>query len=468
MKHSELFCYHEVFKMNQEVKFFGQITKINDEERTVEGYASTEAVDSDGEVVTKAAMRQAMDRYMSLPGGGNLREMHQASAVGKVPIMKEDKKGFQIVAKVVDDNAWNKVKELVYTGFSIGGKKLMQKGNQIKELVLSEISLVDRPANPEAVFSLIKLDNLDKENDMADNLEKYVLSEGQEEMSTLMMAYNCIVDMIQTETVSGENVKYLQKALDALKEHIKLELDEPVAAPDMEMEMAEKTEDIEKKKEEAKEEEAVEEETVDEPKAELTAEPPQVKDMGPSGESPDVEGEPEIIVDEVKQCAELPEGLPDQFKEMFNGMLDRIVDLENKVKANKEEEAAAATPVVEPVVETPVEPVIDNPVEVAEAQKVEASSDIVKADLVKSLTAENAELKERLTKLENTPRPTKTQTFYAVEKFAVTNDEEVQKIDARMAELMKIKADSLENYQTNFMGEAMALLTKKNQLLNQG
>jgi hypothetical protein len=73
-----------------------------------------------------------------------------------------DHKGLHIAAKVVDDEAWEKVKEGVYKGFSIGGRVTQRDpGNRkiITGLELSEISLVDRPANPDAIIDLYKRKN---------------------------------------------------------------------------------------------------------------------------------------------------------------------------------------------------------------------------------------------------------------------------------------------------------------------
>jgi HK97 family phage prohead protease len=143
--------------MNQP-KFYFNITKVDEDQRTVEGYASTEALDSQGQIVEKDAMSKAMEGYMEW---ANLREMHQPSAVGTVPTAKLDEKGMYITGKVVDDNAWKKVKEGVYKGFSIGGRVTKMIGNKIKELELVEISLVDRPANPECKIELVKVDKVD-------------------------------------------------------------------------------------------------------------------------------------------------------------------------------------------------------------------------------------------------------------------------------------------------------------------
>jgi len=124
----------------------------------VYGYASTEALDVQGERVSKDALAKALPAYMKF---ANIREMHQPSAVGVAKQATLDEKGLYLSAKVVDDIAWNKVKEGVYKGFSIGGKTVSKVDDTITELRLSEISLVDRPANPEAIIEVWKADGIE-------------------------------------------------------------------------------------------------------------------------------------------------------------------------------------------------------------------------------------------------------------------------------------------------------------------
>jgi HK97 family phage prohead protease len=138
------------------MKLYLPIAKVDAEHRMVYGYASTEARDDQGEVVKRDALEGALGDYMKF---GNIREMHQLSAVGKAKNAAIDDKGLYLGAKVVDDAAWEKVKEGVYSGFSIGGKVLERDPGDFKtinKLRLDEISLVDRPANPEAVFDCWK------------------------------------------------------------------------------------------------------------------------------------------------------------------------------------------------------------------------------------------------------------------------------------------------------------------------
>jgi phage head maturation protease len=133
---------------------FIPISKADDEKRMVYGYASTPDLDSQGEIVALDALKAALPDYLKFP---TIREMHQPSAVGTTKqAVIEDGKGLFIGAKVVDDNAWTKVKEGVYKGFSIGGSIVSKVDNIIQSLNLSEISLVDRPANAAAVITVYK------------------------------------------------------------------------------------------------------------------------------------------------------------------------------------------------------------------------------------------------------------------------------------------------------------------------
>jgi phage head maturation protease len=157
------------------LNFYGQIIKADEEKRLVYGYASTEALDSHGEIISKEALEGALDDYMKF---ANIREMHQPSAVGTTESAEMKDKGLYICAKVVDDIAWKKVKEGVYKGFSIGGKMITKVDNKITKMKLTEISLVDRPACPEAIIEVFKLAD-EKENDMTTQISK---TESQEEI----------------------------------------------------------------------------------------------------------------------------------------------------------------------------------------------------------------------------------------------------------------------------------------------
>ncbi len=139
------------------MKVFVPIAKFDEGSRNVYGYATTEALDAHGEVVTRAAIEAALPGYMRF---ANIREMHQLSAVGVAQEADLDEKGLYLKAKVIDDDAWAKVREGVYKGFSIGGRITARDPNDatlITGVELNEISLVDRPANPEATIDVFKI-----------------------------------------------------------------------------------------------------------------------------------------------------------------------------------------------------------------------------------------------------------------------------------------------------------------------
>ncbi|MGH7039893.1 MAG: DUF6582 domain-containing protein [Stellaceae bacterium] len=150
------------------MRLFFPIAKVDAEQRMVWGYASTEARDDQSEIVTRSALETALGDYMKF---ANVREMHQLSAVGVAKEAAIDDKGLYVGAKIVDDRAWAKIVAGVYKGFSIGGRVLERAAsdpNRITALVLNEISLVDRPANPEAVFDFWKMAAIAEANPMLD------------------------------------------------------------------------------------------------------------------------------------------------------------------------------------------------------------------------------------------------------------------------------------------------------------
>jgi hypothetical protein len=161
--------------------------------------------------------------------------MHQWSAVGKTVKANVDasKKGLYIVAKIIDNQAWEKVKEGVYNGFSIGGQVLKKVNNIIEELSLNEISLVDRPANPLSVFSLVKFD---KNGELINKMPVGIGNQIETEVGKMPHEGIIIADKIVAITTqlvylseslknNGKNNKQLSRAINSLKRAAKLELD---------------------------------------------------------------------------------------------------------------------------------------------------------------------------------------------------------------------------------------------------
>ena len=161
--------------------------KVDTEKRIVSGFASLDNVDKQYDIVTTEASMSAFAKFR-----GNIREMHQPSAVGKMISFKEEKyfdpeskkfyKGIYVstyISKGAAD-AWEKVLDGTYTGFSIGGRmnkwddayneELDKTIRIIKDYDLVELSLVDSPANQFAsIMSVEKVDGVDTiKGDLAD------------------------------------------------------------------------------------------------------------------------------------------------------------------------------------------------------------------------------------------------------------------------------------------------------------
>jgi len=160
------------------IKLNVPFSKVDTKKRTVSGFATLDNLDSHGDIVSANASVNAFKRFR-----GNLREMHQPIAVGKVVAFEpksfynpDDKKVHQgvyvtsYISKGAPDT-WEKVLDGTLSGFSIGGSikdsevevRKSEDGEEetvriIKEYDLVELSLVDNPANQLAnVFSIEKM-----------------------------------------------------------------------------------------------------------------------------------------------------------------------------------------------------------------------------------------------------------------------------------------------------------------------
>ena len=154
-------------------------SKVNEERRIVSGFATLDNIDKQADIVTTEASLKAFEKFR-----GNIREMHQPTAVGKMVAFKEDKyfdpeskkfySGVYVSAYVSKgaQDTWEKVLDGTLSGFSIGGKmnkwddaydeKMDAPVRIIKDYDLVELSLVDNPANQFAnVFSIEKVDGVD-------------------------------------------------------------------------------------------------------------------------------------------------------------------------------------------------------------------------------------------------------------------------------------------------------------------
>lgn len=150
-------------------EMFIPLRKVDAAQRLVWGRID-ETPDRAGEVFDYASSKPEFAKWSAAQraasGGrscGNLRAMHQPSAAGRLQDIRFDDaaKSIELVAHVVDDDAWRKVEQGVYTGFSPGGRYLNRwsDGDLMRYTAQpAEISLVDLPCIPSATFTMVKSD----------------------------------------------------------------------------------------------------------------------------------------------------------------------------------------------------------------------------------------------------------------------------------------------------------------------
>src|SRR5262249_43815033 len=154
----------------KDLQIFARLTKVDEVRHEVTGGLAEGAPDKSGEIFdyesSKPFLKAWNAEFEKATEGrslGNVREMHQPVAVGKFVRVEYDDPAKQIVvtAKIVDRDAWQKVTEGVYTGFSIGGNyvKSWRDGEYVRYTAEpNEGSLVDNPCMYGAHFSAIKAD----------------------------------------------------------------------------------------------------------------------------------------------------------------------------------------------------------------------------------------------------------------------------------------------------------------------
>lgn len=146
---------------------------IDTSQRIVVGFATLDNLDSSNDIVTAEASMKAFEQFH-----GNVRLMHESRPVGKVissqpavyfdPVTGEEHSGIQVsvrISKAAED-VWTMCQDGTLSGFSIGGEVLKaskiyseQYGKAVKyidDYRLTELSLVDSPANAYANITAIK------------------------------------------------------------------------------------------------------------------------------------------------------------------------------------------------------------------------------------------------------------------------------------------------------------------------
>ena len=133
--------------------------------RVIKGYASTPAVDSYDEIVIPTAFNTYLPKYQEYP---ILLVNHQwyEIPIGQFDLAKVDEKGLYVEASIsktaMGNDVWTLIKDGVLKAFSIGYRVHKSeydddtKITTLTEVELVEISIVNVPANREALFQAAK------------------------------------------------------------------------------------------------------------------------------------------------------------------------------------------------------------------------------------------------------------------------------------------------------------------------
>lgn len=227
------------------------------------GFFTSDNKDAMGDIITKDATERAIDAYRQW---GNIRYMHQPKPVGKViGIGKADGlKWNEVEFKIVDKDTQFEVDQGLLSALSVGiviqwdDIELMEDGGfQINDYSLAEISLVDHPANYDAV-----LKGADASEGLRTLIREYGFGSVAEGMAALLdkemegiMPEEVNTELEATEEEIVEETTEEPEVVEEQKD-IEEETTEPAAeeANDVEMEK-----DLEEETEEESEEESTDE-----------------------------------------------------------------------------------------------------------------------------------------------------------------------------------------------------------------
>jgi len=349
----------------ENVRLSMPFSKVDKERRVVSGFASLDNLDRQMDIVTTEASMKAFENFR-----GNIREMHQPLAVGKMVSFKQDKyfdsesKKFYngvFVSAYVSKGAqstWEKVLDGTLTGFSIGGRmnkwddafdeKLDSQIRIIKDYDLVELSLVDSPANEFANImsvekvdgvAVIKGDNTTLENVFWDSETGIVMvSENEKEISPT--TGNEMKNIGFVEKTDNEKINMIKFLVDSAKgittSKITKEVSPMTETTEVVAEIVEKSDIAVENVEVAPEADAV----VDAPAAEVVAEDAPAAEAVVDAEKADtVEAVAEVTEEVATEVSKADDVIVEAVTEVKNTLTSAFSDLLATVKSLQTEVA---------------------------------------------------------------------------------------------------------------------------------
>lgn len=145
--------------------------KNDDGSLVVSGTVADSSIDLDQQVCDPGWLKTALPDWFEW---GNIREQHGQIAAGVAKTLEHDEAtgGWTVDAKIVEPTSCRKIEEGVLKGFSIGIRRPVivrdkaAAGGRIAGGKIIEVSVVDRPANPNCRLTLAKAAGPDGEGEL--------------------------------------------------------------------------------------------------------------------------------------------------------------------------------------------------------------------------------------------------------------------------------------------------------------
>ena len=202
---------------------------------TVYGKATDSNIDIDQQICDADWLERAMPHWFK--SGGNIREQHSNIAAGVATDYEAKSDGHYISALVVDPVSVKKVDAGVLKGFSVGIKNprvvrdAKAANGRIVDGQIVEISLVDRPANPNCTLVLAKSVNGEETVVQVEELHENIANENPIESDNNSEKESDTMATIETveipKSVVGDLIKFdkaqFEAARDALANLISIE-----------------------------------------------------------------------------------------------------------------------------------------------------------------------------------------------------------------------------------------------------
>ena len=200
---------------------YAQIVKTNkndDGTLTVYGKATDDSLDIDQQIADDAWLSRAMPEWFMT--GGNIREQHSNIAAGVAKEYEAKSDGHYISALVVDPVSVRKVETGVLKGFSIGirAPRVVRDTKAVNGRIIDgqivEVSLVDRPANPNCQLVLAK--SVEGETSLV-KVEELVETTIEKEMHDTEMPMNGEAKSVPSREEMTERYAMAKRAFDECK-----------------------------------------------------------------------------------------------------------------------------------------------------------------------------------------------------------------------------------------------------------